>query len=30
MQRLKAFDVKLHYTDTIRLTPAQEKELGVT
>jgi len=30
MQRLKPFDVKLHYYDKFRLSPAQEKELGVT
>ncbi len=29
LQRLKPFDVKLHYTDKIRLSPEQEKELNV-
>lgn len=29
MQRLKPFDVKLHYTDKFRLPPWQEQELGV-
>ena len=30
LRRLKAFDVKLHYTDRHRLSPAIEKELNVT
>jgi len=30
LQRLKPFDVKLHYYDKFRLRPEQEKELGVT
>lgn len=30
LKRLKPFDVKLHYTDRHRLTPALEKELGLT
>ena len=30
LKRLKAFDVKLHYTDRYRLTPAIEKELNLT
>jgi len=30
LQRLKPFDVKLHYYDKFRLKPEQEKELGVT
>jgi formate dehydrogenase len=30
LKRLKAFDVKLHYTDSYRLSPAIEKELNVT
>jgi len=30
LQRLKPFDVHLHYYDKFRLTPEQEKELGVT
>jgi formate dehydrogenase len=30
LQRLKPFDVKLHYYDKYRLKPEQEKELGVT
>jgi formate dehydrogenase len=30
LKRLKAFDVKLHYTDRHRLSPEIEKELGVT
>jgi formate dehydrogenase len=30
LKRLKAFDVKLHYTDRHRLAPALEKELGLT
>jgi formate dehydrogenase len=30
LRRLKAFDVKLHYTDRHRLPEAVEKELGVT
>lgn len=30
LQRLKPFDVHLHYTDKFRLTPEQEKELNVT
>lgn len=29
LQRLKPFDVHLHYCDTIRLSEEQEKELGV-
>ena len=29
LQRLKPFDVKLHYTDKFRLPPWQEQELGV-
>jgi formate dehydrogenase len=29
LQRLKPFDVKLHYCDYQRLTPEQERELGV-
>jgi len=30
LRRLKAFDVKLHYTDRHRLSPEVERELGVT
>ncbi len=30
LKRMKPFDVHLHYTDRHRLTPAQEKELGLT
>jgi len=30
LQRLKPFDVKLHYYDKIRLSPADEKALNVT
>ncbi len=30
LKRLKAFDVKLHYTDRYRLSPAIEKELSLT
>jgi len=30
LQRLKAFDVHLHYTDVFRLPPEEEKALGVT
>lgn len=30
LRRLKAFDVKLHYTDRYRLAPYIEKELGLT
>ncbi len=30
LRRLKAFDVKLHYTDRHRLPPEVERELGVT
>lgn len=30
LRRLKAFDVKLHYTDRYRLTPEIEKELNLT
>ena len=30
LQRLKPFDVKLHYTDKHRLPDAVEKELGLT
>jgi formate dehydrogenase len=30
LKRMKAFDVKLHYTDRHRLAPAVEKELGLT
>jgi len=30
LQRLKPFDVHLHYYDKFRLTPEQEKELNVT
>jgi formate dehydrogenase len=30
LRRLKAFDVKLHYTDRHRLSPDVERELGVT
>jgi len=30
LQRLKPFDVKLHYTDKFRLPPWQEQELGAT
>jgi len=30
LQRLKPFDVKLHYYDIVRLSPQQEKELGLT
>jgi len=29
LERLKPFDVKLHYADTIRLKPQQEEALGV-
>jgi lactate dehydrogenase-like 2-hydroxyacid dehydrogenase len=30
LQRLKPFDVKLHYYDKYRLSPVQEQELNVT
>ena len=30
LKRLKAFDVKLHYTDRYRLSPSIEKELNLT
>jgi formate dehydrogenase len=30
LKRMKAFDVRLHYTDRHRLSPAVEKELGLT
>ena len=30
LRRLKAFDVKLHYTDRYRLSPSVEKELNLT
>jgi formate dehydrogenase len=30
LRRLKAFDVKLHYTDRHRLSPEVERELGLT
>jgi formate dehydrogenase len=30
LRRLKAFDVKLHYTDRYRLSESVEKELGLT
>jgi len=30
LKRMKPFDVKLHYTDRHRLSPALEKELGLT
>jgi formate dehydrogenase len=30
LRRLKAFDLRLHYTDPHRLNPAIEKELGLT